>query len=422
MNDRLIAEITKLAKPYKEPSDARELIQLAGEAQFVLIGEASHGTSEFYSHRAELTKRLIEQKKFRFVAVEGDWPSCYALNRYVKGEVGLARDAYEALNHFSRWPTWMWANEEVADFAEWLRAYNAEQPEEEKVGFYGIDLYSLWESIDEILSYLGSKPGADLEAARKAFECFDPFGRDEQAYGISAAIYGEGCEDEVVQLLCRLQDKWKESESADERERALNAGMNALAVRNAEAYYRTMVRHDAQSWNVRDRHMVEALEKLAAFYGGDACAIVWEHNTHIGDARATDMLQDGMVNVGQLLRESYGPDNIYAIGFGTYQGTVIAARSWGEPPETMPVVPAIPNSWEELLHRIGPEDKLLLFGGEDGLLAQQPLGHRAIGVVYHPERERGNYVPTLLPERYNAFIYFDRTKAVSPLAGRLIHR
>lgn len=422
MNDRLIDEIKKLARPYKEPSDARELVQLAGEARFVLLGEASHGTSEFYSHRAELTKRLIEQKKFRFVAVEGDWPSCYALNRYVKGEAGSARDAYEALNHFSRWPTWMWANEEVADFAEWLRAYNAEQPEEEKVGFYGIDLYSLWESIDEILSYLGSKPGADLEAARKAFECFDPFGRDEQAYGISAAIYGEGCEDEVVQLLCSLQEKWKEFQSADDRERALNAGMNALAVRNAEAYYRTMVRHDAQSWNVRDRHMVEALEKLAAFYGGDTCAIVWEHNTHIGDARATDMLQDGMVNVGQLLRETYGPDNICAIGFGTYQGTVIAARSWGETPEKMPVVPALPNSWEELLHRIGPEDKLLLFSGEDGLLAQQPLGHRAIGVVYHPERERGNYVPTLLPERYNAFIYLDRTKAVSPVAGRLVHR
>lgn len=413
MNESLILQsIRAIASRYADPEDAIPLIQRASRTRYVLLGEASHGTSEFYSHRAELSKRLIEEYGFRFIAVEGDWPSCYALNRYVKGFGDAGRDAREAMDDFARWPTWMWANREVAELAEWLREYNASRADEYKVGFYGIDVYSLWESMNEIMGYLEAKPGSDLDAARRAFECFEPFGGDEQRYGISASIYGECCEDEVVDLLRKLQDKWRGAVPGD-RESALSAEMNAMAVKGAEAYYRTMIRHDAESWNVRDGHMVAALEKLMDYHGAGAGAIVWEHNTHIGDARATDMIDDGMVNVGQLLREKHGED-VYAVGFGTYEGTVVAARAWGQPLRVMKVPPAIAGSWEELLHRAGPDNKLLLFDEADGALADAFIGHRAIGVVYHPERERGNYVPTRIAKRYDAFVHIDRTQALSP--------
>lgn len=402
------------ATPFLGAAYAEALVELAGEAKFALIGEASHGTSEFYVERAELSKRLIVEKGFKFIAVEGDWPSCYVLNRYVKGDDAAGTIAAEALRDFARWPTWMWANREIAAFADWLRVYNDGKAEEDKVGFYGIDLYSLWESMDEILKYLAQKDGTDLEAAKRAFECFEPHGREEQQYGIAANFYGEGCEAEVVALLRKLQDKWQSARSGD-REDALAAELNALAVKGAEDYYRTMIRHDAESWNVRDRHMVEALERLMAYHGPMAKAVVWAHNTHIGDARATDMADEGMVNVGQLLRETHDGD-VYSIGFGTYEGTVIAGRGWGRPFEEMKVPPAQSGSLEELLHRFEPADKLLLLDDAEQVLRESKLGHRAIGVVYHPEYERGNYVPTTLAERYDAFIFLDRTSALAPLA------
>ncbi|MBO7743253.1 erythromycin esterase family protein [Paenibacillus sp. MWE-103] len=420
MEDAVLKAIGKLAKPYRGPDDARELLALASRADYVLLGEASHGTTDYYADRAALTKRLIAEHGFRFVAVEGDWPSCFTLNRYVKGHPEGGADARSALRDFERWPAWMWANRDIAELADWLRAYNAGRAEADKAGFYGIDVYSLWESMDAILRYLETRPGSDLEAAKRAFACFEPHGEDEQRYGAAAALYGEGCEDEVVELLRRLQDEWKDAAAGD-REGALAAEMNALAVRGAEAYYRTMIRHDAESWNVRDRHMVEALERLTAFHGPGARAVVWAHNTHVGDARATDMAADGMVNVGQLLREKRG-DAVFAVGYGSYGGTVIAGKDWGAPAEEMAVPLAIAGSWEERLHRSGASDKLLLFGGAATALDETELGHRAIGVVYRPSRERGNYVPTVIPKRYDAFIYFDRTRALSPLSAERAYR
>lgn len=413
----ILSAIQKLSMPFGTKESMDSLIKQAEKARYVLMGEASHGTSDFYQVRAELSKRLIAEHGFRFIAVEGDWPSCYTFNRYIKGYPDAAVNGKEALNDFNRWPTWMWANEEILELADWMRDFNKEKPESEKVGFYGIDVYSLWESMDEILKYLGKTDRADLEAARKAFECFEPFSRDEQSYGISASLYGEGCEEEVISLLSRLQDKWKDTQPQDQ-ENALSAELNAMAVKGAESYYRTMIRHDSDSWNIRDRHMVSALEKLMEFYGENSRVLVWEHNTHIGDARATDMAGEGMVNVGQLLREKYG-NEVYAIGFGTYEGTVIAGRSWGAPMEEMRVPPAIKNSWEELLHRKGAEDQLLLMEQDDPILDEIAVGHRAIGVVYHPERERGNYVPTVISKRYDAFIYLDHTKALRPLTFTL---
>src|SRR5919107_1849553 len=338
--------------------DLDPLLERIGEARCVLLGEASHGTSEYYSWRTRISERLIQEKGFSFVAVEGDWPDCYEVNRYVKGYPGSRRDAREALRTFERWPTWMWANEEVASLAEMLRGHNEGLSEERKIGFYGLDVYSLRESIDEVVSYL-------------------------------------------------------------ERVAPDAAEQNALVVKNAEAYYRTMVRGGAASWNVRDRHMAETLERLMQQHGPEARGIVWEHNTHIGDARYTDMARSGMVNVGQPAREERGDEDVVLVGFGSYRGSVLAAARWGAPMERMTVPPAREGSWEAVLHAAVEGDQLLVFSGaqEEGFLDGR--AHRAIGVVYDPAGERhGNYVPTVLPRRYDAFVYLDETRALRPFEVR----
>jgi erythromycin esterase-like protein len=394
--------------------DLDVLIDAIGDKKYVLLGEATHGTSEFYKLRMALSRKLIETKGFSFIAVEGDWPSCYEVNRYVKDYKDAKPNVREVLETFNRWPTWMWANEEISELIGWLKQHNTGKPMEQKIGFYGLDVYSLWESLEEIERYL-QKSGTpeQLALARKAFECFEPYEKEGQHYGVSAAFYGESCEEEVVKLLGELHaNRMKYDE---DREAALSAELNALVTVNAEHYYRTMVRHDADSWNIRDRHMASALRRLADFHGPDAKVIVWEHNTHIGDARATDMAEDGMVNVGQLVREAHGEADVFAIGFGTYRGTVIAAKSWGAPMATMQVPAAMPGSWEELLHRAGAHDQILLLRKEDPLLGQEVLGHRAIGVVYRPSYERGNYVPSVMARRYDAFVHVDESHALRPL-------
>lgn len=414
MDEIIIEQIKKLAIPLNNSDDLDVLIEAIGDKKYVLLGEASHGTSEFYKLRMELSHKLIETKGFSFIAVEGDWPSCYEVNRYVKHYTDAKPNARAVMEAFNRWPTWMWANEEVGELIEWLHQYNADKKMEQRIGFYGLDVYSLWESLEEIERYLQEKGTPEqLALAHKAFECFDSYEKEGQNYGVSAAFYGESCKDDVVKLLKALHTKRVRYD--EDSEAALSAELNALAAVNAEDYYSTMVRHDAESWNVRDRHMVEALRRLADYHGPDAKIIVWEHNTHIGDARATDMLADGMVNVGQLVREAHGEADVYAIGFGTYRGTVIAAKSWGAPVATMQVPAAQPGSWEELMHRAGAHDQILLLRQEDPLLGHEVLKHRAIGVVYRPDYERGNYVPSVMARRYDAFVHVDESHALRPL-------
>ena len=412
----IIEAIQQQSLSLEEGLDA--LIEAVGDAQYVLLGEASHGTSEFYTLRTEISKRLMEQKGFNFIAVEGDWPSCYRLNRYVRNFPGSDATAREAMQDFNRWPTWIWANSEVIALTDWMRERNQGRRAHEQVGFYGIDVYSLWESMEEIIAYLERTNAPELEQARAAFSCFEPFARSEQTYGISAAFLSEGCEEEVVKLLMDLQQKRGERRHADyqDGEEALSSEINALVAVNAERYYRSMVRGGPDSWNVRDHHMVEALHRLVKFHGPQTKAIVWEHNTHIGDARATDMAAEGMVNVGQILREAHGEEHVYAVGFGTHRGTVIAGREWGAPLEVMNVPRAAGGSWEDLLHHAGEHDKVLFLGSGHPLF-QETVGHRAIGVVYHPEFERrGNYVPTNVAERYDAFVYVEESKALDPIA------
>ncbi|KRE55889.1 erythromycin esterase family protein [Paenibacillus sp. Soil750] len=414
MDELIVEQLKKQAVRLNSTDDLEVLIEAIGDKKYVLLGEATHGTSEFYKLRMELSRKLIETKGFSFIAVEGDWPSCYEVNRYVKQYKDAKPNASAVMEGFNRWPTWMWANEEVGELMDWLKKHNEDKPMAQRVGFYGLDVYSLWESLEEIERYLQEIGTPEqLALARKAFECFDSYEKEGQNYGVSAAFYGESCKDDVVKLLKELHVKRVRYD--EDSEAAFSAELNALVAVNAEDYYSTMVKHDAESWNVRDRHMVEALRRLALHHGSDAKVIVWEHNTHIGDARATDMMTDGMINVGQLMREAHGEADVCAIGFGTYRGTVIAAKSWGAPMTTMQVPAAQQGSWEELMHRAGAYDQILLLSKEDPLLGHEVLGHRAIGVVYRPTSERGNYVPSVMAQRYDAFVHVDESHALRPL-------
>lgn len=412
----LIAGVRSLSRPLRVPSDLDPLLDLIGEGRYVLLGEASHGTHEYYTWRAALSGRLIEEKGFSFIAVEGDWPDCARLNRWVKGEPDAGESAREVLHDFTRWPTWMWANEEVVELADWLRRHNDGLPRERRVGFYGLDVYSLWDSLYQVLSYVQKHAPRSLQSARRAFQCFEPYGEDVQDYARATRWVDASCEDEVVALLADLRRAPAPPEGAG-REARFDAEQNARVVRGAEHYYRTMVRGGPDSWNVRDRHMVETLDALMRHHGPEAKCIVWEHNTHVGDARYTDMADDGMVNVGQLVREGHQAEGVVLVGFGSYQGGVIAGEEWDAPMERMAVPPARPGSWEDVLHRAGAADRLLLLREARGRgVFMEERGHRAIGVVYHPEYERhGNYVPTVLPLRYDALLYLDETQALRPL-------
>jgi erythromycin esterase-like protein len=310
----------------------------------------------------------------------------------------------------------MWANREVQELAEWMAGFNDGRPEGYKVGFYGLDVYSLWDSLRAVMRYMkeaGDPEG--LAAARRAVRCFEPHGEEPSDYARHTILVPEGCRDEAVKLLRQLRENVPSVDS-DGKDAFFVAEQNALIVKNAEAYYRTMVLSDESSWNVRDRHMAETLERLMAFTGSGARAVIWEHNTHVGDARYTDMAEQGEVSVGQLARERYGKDAVL-VGFGTHQGSVIAGEEWGAPWEEMRVPEGRPGSWEDVLHRAtGGEDRMLIFPGSPSKEMAAWRGHRAIGVVYRPRFEAyGNYVPTVLPKRYDAFLYIDRTRAVEPL-------
>ena len=413
--EKLAEEVKKRAFPLEEDAHLDPLLERVGEARVVLLGEASHGTHEYYTWRDRISRRLIEEKAFRFIAVEGDWPDCYTLNLYVKGWADGGRDAREVLHAFERWPTWMWANEEVVELAEWLRGWNADKPDDRKVGFYGLDVYSLWESMDVVTRYLERKDPELAARARKAYGCFDPYAEDVQEYAFATAMVPTDCEEEVVRMLTELRERGPDFRG-DSPEAYFNAEQNALVAKNGELYYRTMVRGGSASWNVRDTHMMQTLVRLMKHHGPGAKGIVWEHNTHVGDARATDMARSGMVNIGQLARQEWGGDAVIA-GFSSYAGSVIAGAEWGAPMRRIPVPEAREGSWERVFHQAGAENKLVLVENMDEAPgALDARGHRAIGVVYNPEHERfGNYVPTVMPYRYDAMLYIDRTEALRPL-------
>ncbi|HEX6372731.1 MAG TPA: erythromycin esterase family protein [Longimicrobium sp.] len=410
----LIEAVKRAEKPLRDDGDLDALLERIGDARVVLLGEASHGTHEYYTWRDRISRRLIAEKGFDFIAVEGDWPDCYLVNRWVKHHDG-GGSARDMLHAFERWPTWMWANHEVAELAEWLHAHNQSLPDDDRVGFYGLDVYSLWDSMDVVTRYLEKVDPEAARRARGAYGCFDPYEEDVQDYAMATALVPTSCEEEVVRILLDLRSRGPDY-AEEGREAFFNAEQNALVARNAERYYRAMIRGGSQSWNVRDTHMIETLERLLQHHGPESKAIVWEHNTHVGDARATDMARVGMVNVGSLARERWGGDVVIA-GFSSHRGSVIAGSEWGAPMQRMRVPEAREGSWEHVFHEAGAHDRLVMMDEIDDVPASHdPRGHRAIGVVYHPEREAyGNYVPSVLPFRYDAMLYIDHSHALRPL-------
>jgi len=401
---------------------ADEILSLIGDARFVLIGEASHGTHEFYKYRAEITKRLITEKDFAAVAVEADFPDAYRVNRFVRGE-GSDRTAEEALANFERFPLWMWRNTEVLEFVEWLKNHNDKFGINEKIGFYGIDLYSLHSSMAAVLKYLDA---VDKEAARRAryrYSCFEHYGEDAQHYGYAASFdVSKSCETEAVNQLVDLQRRafsYMNRDGFVARDEYFFAEQNARLVINAEEYYREMFRGRVSSWNLRDRHMTETLTALAAhleMQGQPPKIVVWAHNSHLGDARATDMQRRGEWNVGQLVREQF-PQETVNIGFTTFTGTVTATSNWDEPAQLKRVREGLNNSFERLFHQVGLPGFFLNLRDEavKNTLGEQLL-ERAIGVIYRPETERvSHYFYTDLPRQFDGVIHFDTTRALEPL-------
>ena len=411
-------------------ADDAALMEIVGGADFALLGEASHGSEEFYRERAAITRRLIVERGTAAVAVEADWPDALRVNRYVRGLPGDA-DGRAALAGFRRFPTWMWRNAAVLDFVEWLRAYNAPRPPADRVGFYGIDLYSLFASIDAVLGYLDREDPQAAARARRRYACFDAYRDDAQAYGEATRFaMSPSCEDAVVAQLRELL-------SARAAQAALDAGSdddarfhaeeNARLVKNAERYYRRMFGSRVESWNLRDSHMVETLEALRRHLGRRRAAppriAVWAHNSHLGDARATELGEAGEWNVGQLVRERHG-EAAALLGFSTFEGSVAAASDWDGPLETKRVRPALAGSWEALFHDLALPRFALPMRGERAFAAalSTPRLQRAIGVIYRPETERqSHYFHARPAEQFDVLVHLDRTRALQPLDAREPH-
>lgn len=422
-----LAPLTAAARPLTGAvTDYDALLEHIGGARFVLIGEASHGTHEFYEERARITQRLIAERQFSAVAVEADWPDAYRVNRYLRGQ-GEDRSGEQALGGFKRFPTWMWRNTEVVRFVEWLRSYNQSLPSSAApVGFYGLDLYSLFTSIAEVLRYLDEVDPDAARDARERYACFDHFGRSSERYGYSAHHgLSASCKKAVIAQMqdinFRAADYMKRDGPAAS-DALFYAQQNARLVANAEQYYRTMFDRRVSSWNLRDRHMMETLDALArhlprAEDGTPAKIVVWEHNSHVGDARATEVGQSGELTVGQLARESYG-EQVYLLGLTTYEGSVTAASDWDLPAERMRVRPGLRGSYESLFHQTGLGRFMLPFKGNPDLTQALSAARleRAIGVVYRPRTERGShYFHACLPRQFDCVLHFDETRAVEPL-------
>ena len=406
-------------KPVTGGSDDYDaLLDAIGDAQIVAIGEASHGTHEFYRERAKITKRLIDEKGFTAVAVEADWPDAYRVNRFVR-DVSDDATAIESLDGFkSRFPTWMWRNADVLDFVGWLRAFNdALADRKDKVGFYGVDLYSLFTSIEAVIRYLEDVDPEGAKRAKDRYSCFDHFGEEAQTYGYATAFgISDPCQDEVVNQLTEMRRRLGENVPDED---FFFAEQNARLIKNAEEYYRSMFSGRVSSWNLRDRHMAETLDALVAHLekqGRRAKVVLWEHNSHLGDARFTEMGEQGELNVGQLVRERYG-DKSFLIGFSTYTGTVTAADDWDGPALRKHVRPGLRGSYEDVLHQVAAGAYYLTFRG--GLAADELAGarlQRAIGVIYRPETERqSHYFHARLPRQFDTMIHIDETRAVEPL-------
>ena len=414
--EKLVNRIAGAAEPFGsiDTVDLVPLLERIGDARLVLLGEATHGTSEFYRMRERISRELIVKKGFRFIAIEGDWPDAARVDHYVR-HLEYPPSEWTA---FARFPTWMWRNNEVRDFVNWLREHNAGAKHEARVAFHGLDLYSLYVSIRSVLNYLDQVDPQAANVARQRYGCLTPWQGDPATYG-HAALTGSyrTCEPHVVRALKELLEK-RVAYTEHDGERFFDAVQNARLVTNAERYYRIMYYGSRASWNLRDEHMFTTLKNLLAFYGTGSKAIVWAHNSHVGDSAATEMALRGEHNIGHLCRQEFG-GSAYLVGFGTNSGTVAAASDWDGPMEIKKVQPALPKSYERLCHASGHPRFMLGLRNRAELTSAQGLGkpqlERAIGVVYRPETERAShYFQAILPRQFDEYVWFDDTRAVTP--------
>lgn len=425
-DEAAIAAVRRAARPLTgHAGDYDALLERIGSARVVLLGEASHGTHEFYRERARITRRLVEERGFTLVAAEADWPDALRATRWARGQGG-DHSAAAALDDFRRFPAWMWRNADVLAFVDWLREFNDSlSPEHPKAGFFGLDLYSLFGSIQSVLHYLDR---VDPEAARRAryrYGCFEHFGEDPQAYGYAAEMgLADSCSDGALRQLLEIQRRAAEPAAWAgplPEEELFYAAQNARLVKNAEEYYRAMFGGRVNTWNLRDRHMADTLDALLEFFGArreaPAKAVVWAHNSHVGDARATEMGDGGEWTLGQLARERWG-EECFLVGFTTFTGTVTAAADWDAPAERKRVVPALEASHEALFHRAGIGDFYLDLapGTEAAEVFSAERLERAIGVIYQPRTERvSHYFHARMAGQFDAVLHFDETRAVEPL-------
>ena len=421
----LVALVREAARPLTGgAADYDPLLGLIGEARFVLLGEATHGTREFYRERARITRRLVEEKGFGAVVLEADWPDAYRVNEYVLGR-GADASADEALSGFTRFPRWMWRNAEFRDFVEWLRSHNAALPPESRVGVYGMDLYSMSGSAEAVVEYLRRVDPAAAEAARKRYRCLSGYRNNPSQYGYDvAAMERRSCEKEALAQLQEMERRYAAWRARPDRRRdddLFSAYQNARVVRHGEAYYRLLYHRNFSTWNLRDKHMATTIQELTAYADalgpGKAKAVVWAHNTHQGDARMTERSEAGELNVGQLMRQSHDGSAVL-VGFTTYAGEVRAASEWGGGDRKMRLRPAIPESYSGLFHDAGVPNFLLLLrgGGPHAEALSRPRPERAVGVLYLPATERrSHYFQARLAKQFDAVIHWDVTGAVEPV-------
>jgi protein-L-isoaspartate(D-aspartate) O-methyltransferase len=417
----LAGDLARVCEPFSdiETFDPASLLRRIGDARIVLIGEATHGTSEFYRMRAQITQALIESKSFRFVAIEGDWPDTARIDHYVRHS-DRPPSEWKA---FARFPQWMWRNAETAAFIDWLHARNASLAPERRTAFHGLDLYSMHTSAGEVIAYLERTDPNAATVARNRYACLTPWQADPASYGEAVLSRSfEDCEEEVIDMLVELLQQ-RDRYSARDGERFLDAAQNARLVANAERYYRTMYYGSKSSWNLRDTHMFETLQHLLEFYGPDARAVVWAHNSHVGNAIATEMSVRGEHNIGQLCREKFGARS-YAIGFGTHDGTVAAASNWNALMEIKKVRPSHPKSYEHLCH-MSMRPRFLLPLRMDAAhvveALRAPRLERAIGVIYRPNSElASHYFYASLPLQFDEYVWIDRTNAVTALDTQML--
>lgn len=409
-------DLNKKAVPLDNDSSLKTLIQASADKKLVLLGESSHGTHEFYKWRDKISRQLIEKHNFSFIAVEGDFASLYKLNQYVKNMEGAGNSAREVLSELDRWPTWMWANEEVVALAEWLRDHNDGLPMDRKIGFYGMDVYDEWHSKKVVLELLKNVDKSSYDFVKEQYDCFHPFKGESWLYARAVESGKENCAqatEKVVQYIKNNREVLRKLSN----DQYFYLYQNALVVHNAEEFYReSIASKDAVSWNSRVFHMHETVSELLSLYGENSKGIVWAHNTHIGDASYTTMRNYGEKNIGQLSRERFGTENVFLIGFTTYKGNVLAARSWGGKMEKMKIPNAISKSVESQLNKLGHEAMYVIFDEEDRKEKNLKVtGNRAVGVLYNPQRDKRQFVPTIVPMRYDALFFFKNTTALQVL-------